>query len=581
MRCWSYFFLILALAAQTQTSEVSSHDETPTFQSRVNLVRIPVVVRDKSGRPVGGLQKSDFRLTDSGKPQEIAQFSLEGSAVAKPPERQTEAAIPGEPEPAGSKTAMPTRFVAYVFDDVHLKTEELANVRIAALKSVEQGIPPQERVGILTLSGNVSLELTNDVTKFRDTLAKIAAIPTHSHFPPASFYMAEQFMRNTGDEAAGCTSTPSCVVTCDLRMPPVLTTQTAVTADCLHLNCEQISEAPPIARATLRAVYNEGAGEVSNAFHILNNIVRLLASMPGDRVMILVSPGVYLPDDLQRSLSESIDRATRSGVIINTLDARGVYAINPAVGVQGCSLTQPQTQQQLATFDHEAITAQGLILHTLADSTGGTAVTDNDFLSGFNRLANPPDYIYYLGYYPRDLKPDGKFHEIKVMLANGQTPANGLSVQARKGYWAPSQTEDAATVATREIGEAVFSSDELSDLPLNIDTEFFKTTPTSAKLKVVAHLDIHQLHLRKTDDRNRNTITLVCALFDTNGNYLNGMQKVVELRLKDENIERLRTIGLTTKSEFDVKPGTYMVRVVARGAEDVQMATAHRVVDIP
>src|ERR1700683_1309233 len=108
MRCWSYFFLIIALAAQTQTSEVASHDETPTFQSRVNLVRIPVVVRDKAGRPVGGLQKSDFRLTASGKPQEIAQFSLEGSAVAKPAERP-EAAMPGEPV-AGSKTVMPTRF---------------------------------------------------------------------------------------------------------------------------------------------------------------------------------------------------------------------------------------------------------------------------------------------------------------------------------------------------------------------------------------------------------------------------------------------------------------------------------------
>jgi hypothetical protein len=133
----------------------------------------------------------------------------------------------------------------------------------------------------------------------------------------------------------------------------------------------------------------------------------------------------------------------------------------------------------------------------------------------------------------------------------------------------------------REIGEAVFSSDELSDLPLHIDTEFFKTTATDAKLKVVAHLDIHQLHLRKADDRNRNDITVVCALFDTNGNYLNGVQKVVQLRLKDENVERLRSLGLTTKSEFDVKPGAYMVRVVARGADDVQMATAHKIVDIP
>jgi hypothetical protein len=360
-------------------------------------------------------------------------------------------------------------------------------------------------------------------------------------------------------------------------MPAVLATQTSVTADCLHLTCEQIQAAPPIARATLRSVYNDGAGEAANAFHILNNIVRLLASMPGDRVMILVSPGIYLPDELQRSLSESIDRATRAGVIINTLDARGVYTIDPSAGVQGCALTDHVAQQQIAQFDHEALTNQGLILGTLADATGGTALSDNDFLGGFNRLANPPDYLYYLGYYPKELKPDGKYHEIKVTLANGQ----GLSVRARKGYWAPSKLEDAATAATREIGEAVFSHDELSDLPLDIDTEFYKTTAADAKLKIVAHLDIRQLHLRKADDVNRNDITVVCALFDGNGNYLKGVQKVVELRVKDENVVHRRSLGLTLNSDFEVKRGAYMVRVVARDAEGRQMAAANDVVEIP
>src|ERR1017187_4345317 len=96
MRCWFYFFLIGAVPAQTQAGEVPSRDETPTFQSTVNLVRVPVVVRDKAGHPVGGLQKSDFRLTDLGKAQEIAQFSVEGSAGAKPVAVQTRTEIPGE-----------------------------------------------------------------------------------------------------------------------------------------------------------------------------------------------------------------------------------------------------------------------------------------------------------------------------------------------------------------------------------------------------------------------------------------------------------------------------------------------------
>ena len=577
MRCWSYLFLISAVAAQTPTGEVTSRDVAPTFQSTVNLVRVPVVVRDKAGHTVGGLHQSDFHLTDGGKPREIAQFALEGSAAAKPAERQTIAEIPGEPA-AGAKPVAPTRFVAFVFDDVHLSAEELGNVRAAALKHIERGILPQERVGILTLSGNLSLELTNDVAKFRETVAKLQPIPPRSHFPPASFYAAAQFMRSPGDESLGCTNTqPGCKVSCDPRMPAVLQTQTDITADCLHLHCEQISEATPIARATLRTVYNEGTGQAYNAFRILNNIVRLLASLPGDRVMILVSPGMYLPDDLQRSLSESIDRATRSGVIINTLDARGVYPVDPSGGVQSCVLTQPRTQQEVARFNQEAVSAQGLILDTLAHSTGGTSITDNDFLGGLNGLANPPEHLYYLGFYPKDLKPDGRFHEIKVTLANGQE----LSVQARKGYWAPSHAEDAATAATREMGEAVFSHDELRDLPLDIDTGFYKTTATDAKLKVTAHLDIRQLHLRKADDRNRNDVTLVYALFDGNGNYLQGVQKVVELRLKDENVEHRRSLGLTTIGDFDVKRGAYMIRVVARDAEGRQMAAANDTVEIP
>ena len=182
-----------------------------------------------------------------------------------------------------------------------------------------------------------------------------------------------------------------------------------------------------------------------------------------------------------------------------------------------------------------------------------------------------------MGYYPKELKPDGRFHEIKVTLANGQ----GVSLRARKGYWAPSHTEDAAAASTREIGEAVFSRDELSDLPLDIDTGFYKTTPSDARLKITAHLDIRHLRLRKADDRNRNDVTVVCALFDGNGNYLKGVQKVVELRLKDENVEHRRALGLSMISDFDVKRGAYMIRVVARDAEGRQMATANDIVEIP
>ena len=45
-------------------AEVASQDAPITFQSRVNLVLVPVVVRDKVGKPVGNLTKEDFQLFD-------------------------------------------------------------------------------------------------------------------------------------------------------------------------------------------------------------------------------------------------------------------------------------------------------------------------------------------------------------------------------------------------------------------------------------------------------------------------------------------------------------------------------------
>src|SRR5512146_1216969 len=60
--------LALALASSAQPAPPT------TFTARSDLVLVPVVVRDKSGAPVTGLQEQDFTLADGGKPQTIRSF---------------------------------------------------------------------------------------------------------------------------------------------------------------------------------------------------------------------------------------------------------------------------------------------------------------------------------------------------------------------------------------------------------------------------------------------------------------------------------------------------------------------------
>src|SRR5437762_10477451 len=67
-------------AADKNPAEMSSHDTPATFKAKVNLVLVPVVVRDSQGEAIGNLRQEDFQLFDKGKPQLISKFSVEKSA---------------------------------------------------------------------------------------------------------------------------------------------------------------------------------------------------------------------------------------------------------------------------------------------------------------------------------------------------------------------------------------------------------------------------------------------------------------------------------------------------------------------
>ena len=53
------------------------------------------------------------------------------------------------------------------------------------------------------------------------------------------------------------------------------------------------------------------------------------------------------------------------------------------------------------------------------------------------------------------------------------------------------------------------------------------------------------------------------------------------MKLLDNTVARLNRSGLTVKSSFDVKPGSYMVRLVVRDSEGAQMAARNGAVVIP
>src|SRR4029077_16299118 len=105
---------------------------------------------------------------------------------------------------------------------------------------------------------------------------------------------------------------------------------------------------------------------------------------------------------------------------------------------------------------------------------------NNDYDEAFRRLAQAPEYSYVLAFAPQNLKLDGSFHTLKVKLKSPQK----LTLQARRGYYAPKGLVNPDEQAKQEIEDAMFSQEEMHNLPVKLRTQFFKASDQDAKLVV-------------------------------------------------------------------------------------------------
>jgi VWFA-related protein len=548
--------LLVAQQATPTGPDMTSHSQTVTFKAAVQLVTIPVVVRDAKGRAVGDLTKDDFQIFDNNKPQVITRFSVDRSEGVPAPAKP--GAAPSLRAAVRPSASIPERYVAYVFDDLHLGPGDLIRAREAAGRRLAATMRPSDRVALYSTSGVTTVEFTSDKDLLQDGLTRLMPRPRRMDFqgecPDISLYQADRMVNgNDGQAIAAAVS--------DARQ-----CNPGAGADALY----------QIAMMQARRVVRAGEEDGRLSIAAVGAAIRSLEVKAGERSIILVSPG-FLKPGAQLQANELTQYAIQAKVTINSLDARGLWT-DPGLDASKGHVNNPESAILKSSFSSSSASSESNVMAELADATGGRFFENsNDLDSGFQELAAAPEFVYDIGFAPQNLKLDGKYHPLKVKLA----ALKGLNVQARLGYFAPKHLNDPVAQAKEEVSNAVFSREELNELPVDLLARGFKQPAGKSQIIVWARVSLKDLKLRMADERSCNEVRFAAVLFDANGKMVSGQEQVLDMKLTAETLAANRETGITLRIDFFVKPGPYLVRMVVRDAEGQQITAQNSSIEAP
>jgi VWFA-related protein len=420
-----------------------SEEAPPKIEVNVIRVLVPVVVRDRQGRVVDDLKKEDFHVFDDGKAYPVSRFTIE-KRPAMEGNAESGARQPAPSNIIPQSSSLPERDIVFLFDDLHLNAENLAQVKDAAAKMLVGGLASSDIAAVISLSGKVNSGLTHDEAKLRQAIMSLqppGALPSESKECPKIDYYQADLIENKHDEAATADATRQ-VFDCN----PGLDVKYNYT------------QAQSLADAAARSALNRGRQDIQATYAAIAEFVRRVSTLPGQRMLVLVSPG-FLPLEQETRTAESriIDLAAQSNVIISALDARGLYTTglnanqrSPGFTTIGGSGGSLQLQSE---YDRNGAKMAEDAMGELAEGTGGAFFHNrNDLGAGFKVLTESPACVYVLELALGNLKPDGKYHRLKVKVDR-----DGLQLQARRGYF-----------LTRSISPRAEPSVDSNEVPLHL-----------------------------------------------------------------------------------------------------------------
>ena len=529
--------------------------QTPaaTFRSTTRLIVQTVSVKDKEGKPIEGLTAKDFIVTEDGEVQTVSFVEFQrlptitiasGQVTVGDAPADTTTAVVPPPAPAGAgapatdvriASAPPgdikyrnRRLLVLYFDLTALPPADLLRAYNAARKYINTQMTPADLVAVMGFQGG-GVRVRQDFTNNKAQLLEVVQ----------TLIFGED---KDGD-----------------GIPDTLEEGTAFGQDDAEFS-----------------ILN-----TDRQLSALQTAVGMLRPLPDQKSLVYFSSGLRLNGvDNQAQLRATTNAAIRANVSIFPVDARGLVASAPLgdatrpspTGV--AALTGQAAGNLLSNFQRSQDT-----LYSLAKDTGGKAMFDyNDLSMGIVQAAQAVTSYYIVGFYSNHSALDGKFHRVKVTLANGLA----ADVTYRQGYFADKEfAKFSEADKERQLEDALMLENPVTEITIAMEVNYFQLNRAEYFVPVAIKIPGSELALARRRGAARTMIDFIGEVKDEYGITIQNVRDKLDIKLTDENAAQLARRPIQYETGFTLLPGKYVIKFLARDAETGRVGTFQAGFTIP
>jgi len=572
-------FLILAtLGVQVRAQNPPQPPQQAEDVLRINteLVQTDLMVFDKQGHFVEGLQRDQFELIVDGKPQPISFFEQVRAGSVK--EQTVLATVANNAAPAEKTTPIKEsqgRTIVFFIDDLHLSLDSLGRTRKTLARFIDQEMNDNDRVAIASTSGDIGFlqQFTDNKSVLHAAAGRLTQHPYNVRdmtdvTTPMTEYMALTIERKDDPGVL------------EFYIDECL--RAAYPLKYKRASCEvQV-------KSRARLILLQAASVTLNTYAGLESLMRSSAQMTGRKLVFFISDGFLLDTgprnaDPRGKLAEITNAALRAGVVIYTIDARGLFS-----GLPGVTNDVPfDKQNRLESANLREGPASQDALNALAEDTGGRALRNQNYFDKWvNKILDETSNYYLLAWRPnKEEETATAFKNIKVRVIDHpeytvRLPRGflkGKPIEASK----PSATVEVPAQPHQELQQALTAAHPKHEVPLALSVVYLDTPEHGPVLTASVRVANDALSYEEVAGKQVATVDVAGVIVNDRAKSAGSFQTRLTINSVASNNDSQDQSATIYNYRVPLVPGLYQVRIATRDRKSGKVGSVQQWIEIP